>query len=55
MVYLPLIHVCTKTGVYYGGYMIKNARDQGPGRNNQACFAQLKLSVDDMSYIQTTV
>ena len=27
--------ICTKTSVYYGEYMIKNARDQGPGRNNQ--------------------
>ena len=26
---------CTYTSVYYGEYMIKNARDQGPGRNNQ--------------------
>ena len=29
--------ICTKTSVYYGEYMIKNARDQGPGRNNQSC------------------
>ena len=27
--------ICTKTSVYYGEYMIKNARDQGPGRNNK--------------------
>ena len=28
--------LCTKTSVYYGEYMVKNARDQGPGRNNKA-------------------
>ena len=27
--------ICTKTSVYYGEYMIKNARDQWPGRNHQ--------------------
>ena len=28
--------ICTKTSVYYGEHMTKNARDQGPGRNNVA-------------------
>ena len=31
----PASLLCAKTSVYYGEYMVKNARDQGPGRNNQ--------------------
>jgi len=36
--------LCAKTSVYYGEYMVKNARDQGPGRNNQGLF-QLLISI----------
>ena len=38
---------CTKTSVYYGEYMMKNARDQGPGRNNLGAFfiAQFKAKL----------
>ena len=30
--------ICPKTCVSYGEYMMKNARDQAPGRNNQGFF-----------------
>ena len=36
--------ICPKTCVSYGEYMMKNARDQAPGRNNQDLFSLLTCS-----------
>ena len=35
--------ICPKTCVSYGEYMMKNARDQAPGRNNQVFHCSTKV------------